>query len=120
MHPKAQEALLDKIVAIADRATRDAARPGIEWRSWEEIGFPNTVIGPAEVAQFRRIVEGLASRPDWRDRFSERYIDERLAKVLVAAHRHDRDEAANQLTGLVRNLQDFATEQRVIVPIGGL
>ncbi len=120
MHPKAKDALLDKIVAIAARATNDAVRPNEAWRSWEELGFPNTMIDPPAVADFQKIVERLASKPDWGDRFSEEYIDQRLGKVLLTAHRHGRSQAAALLDALVRDQQTLATEQTVIVPIAGL
>lgn len=120
MHPNAQKALLDKIVAIAEQATNDVSESAFGGRSREVPEGEHIASGTKAAATFRTVVEDLAAERGWGDRFSVRYLDKRLGTILVAVHRHGRDEAAKLLTELVAEQQTFATEQRVFVPVTGL
>jgi len=120
MHPEAQEAILNRIIAISDSADTGSVGGNETGRSWEELGFPNTRIDATGVEELARIADTLLSKQKWGDRLSAWYIDDRLSKVLVGGHRGGRGQAAALLEELVREVQSFETEQTVFVPITGL
>jgi hypothetical protein len=119
MHQKAKDALLNRIAAVAEQVTDDPDTFA-HARWWEFDGHPTIGIAGEAAQELQSIVEKLASRSEWTERFSVEYLDSRLVIILVAAHRQGRDEAVRLLDEFVDELESFATEQRVFIPISGL
>jgi transcriptional regulator with XRE-family HTH domain len=120
MHPNEQSAILDRILNIASRASADMQHTEPGARQWETPGGAMTSLGARDMAEFRKLIRRTASKSSRSDRFSEEYLDDRLSKVLVAAHRRGREDAAALLADVAHDLSSFSTEQRVFLPIRGL
>jgi hypothetical protein len=120
MHPNEQSAILERIVEIAARASADTHHTEPGARHWETPGGEMTSLGANDMAEFTNLIQRTASKSSRSDRFSEEYLDDRLSKVLVAAHRRGREEAAAVLAEVANELSSFSTEQRVFLPIRGL
>jgi hypothetical protein len=80
----------------------------------------NYVISGAEaVAAFRGLTSNLSSQPEWRGKFSEKYISTELRKILVGLSTGTPASLSPRLEEFIRCLQEFKGICELVIPIQG-
>lgn len=84
-------------------------------------GSESYVISGAEaVAAFRGLTSNLSSQPEWRGKFSEKYISTELRKILAGLSNGTPASLSPRLEEFVRCLQEFKGICELVMPIQGL
>jgi hypothetical protein len=84
-------------------------------------GSESYVISGAEaVAAFRGLTSNLSSQPEWRDKFSEKYISSELRKILAGLSSGTAASLAPRLKEFIESLQEFQEVRELVMPIQGL
>lgn len=83
-------------------------------------GNPLTML-PDQVEEFRDILNDLINKEGWGEKFSEKFIDDRLQKILVSlASEHKDETAAQHLLRLLEEYANFDTVHTVYIPLVGV
>ena len=84
-------------------------------------GGESYVISGAEaVAAFRGLTSNLSSQPEWRGKFSEKYISTELRKILAGLSTGTPASLNPRLEEFIRCLQEFKGICELVMPIQGL
>jgi hypothetical protein len=84
-------------------------------------GGESYVISGAEaVAAFRGLTSNLSSQPEWRGKFSEKYISTELRKILAGLSTGTPASLSPRLEEFIRCLQEFKGICELVIPIQGL
>lgn len=84
-------------------------------------GSESYVISGAEaVAAFRGLTSKLSSQPEWRGKFSEKYISTELRKILAGLSTGTPASLNPRLEEFIKGLQEFSEVREFVTPIQGL
>ena len=84
-------------------------------------GKESYVISGAEaVAAFRGLTSNLSSQPEWRGKFSEKYISTELRKILAGLSTGTPASLSPRLEEFIKGLQEFKEVHELVMPIQGL
>ena len=84
-------------------------------------GGESYVISGAEaVTAFRGLTSNLQSQPEWRGKFSEKYISTELRKILAGLSTGTPASLNPRLEEFIRCLQEFRGICELVMPIQGL
>lgn len=84
-------------------------------------GSESYVISGAEaVAAFLGLTSNLTSQPEWRGKFSEKYISTELRKILAGLSKGTPASLSPRLEEFIQGLQEFKEVHELVMPIQGL
>jgi hypothetical protein len=84
-------------------------------------GSERYVISGAEaVAAFRGLASNIHSQPEWRGKYSEKYISTELRKILAGLSVGAPETLDSRLMDFIKSLQEFNEVRELVTPIQGL
>lgn len=116
---QAKEALLQRLITIAEQARTEPLNCFERGMSWQGVGTVFTL--PESAAyEFLDLISKLVQDHPWSKKFSEDYLQQRLVPILKSAQMNGAESAAPLLEQLVEVVETYSTERVVYVPVQGL
>ena len=122
MNEKAKQALVAQVIQIATNAAKNSSVTGTERRSrlLGAKGFTFRLVDDI-VDLYEDVCRQLLKRQDWSSKFSEKYIDSKLHRVLAELLENDDvSKASEYIDKLIYELENFSDEQLVLLPLTGI
>jgi hypothetical protein len=114
----AKDWLMASILELNDQSLDRVLRADEAGISWE-WGKETQTLPDSASHSFRNLVSKLSKRREFRDRFSEHYIQNLLARLLWSARNAGADETRRLLDSMCNELDTFDIEHTVYIPIVG-
>jgi len=119
MNKKIKEALISKLVVIAEQAKQQTI-PGNRFRIIDCEGVV-IILSDEQLDNYTDIVRTILKNADWVTKFSEDYVDNSLKTTLVnAVKNNDQKEIEKFFDDFFLNLQTYSTRHKILVPILGI
>jgi len=78
------------------------------------------ISGSEALATFRQLISSIQCQPEWRGKFSEKYISKELRKILSGLSLRTPASLIPRLEDFIEQLQGFQEVRQLVMPIQGL
>lgn len=122
MHEKKIEKILSQLSRIIDDAPNTPAefdRLSGNWLALTRDEKYFYIIGD-DVDAYNKVLEDLINKEKWRDKFSEKYINDVLRETMFEILEGGIEKAKKTFCKACQDIESFSIEQTIHIPLGGI